>query len=56
MGDRKINGINKGTSVRDTGFEVVSMWCPGKKRKGDQDRAGSSEEELAEHGEEKLGG
>lgn len=54
MEDRKTNWINKGTSVRDTGFEVASMWCPGKKRKDGQDRAGSSEEELAEHAKEKL--
>lgn len=40
--------------MRDTGFEVASMWCPGKKRKDGQDRAGSSEEELAEHAKEKL--
>lgn len=49
--DKKIKWINKGTSARDTGFEVVSTRCSGKKIKDDQDRTGSTEEDPSEHGE-----
>lgn len=49
--DKKIKWINKGIFVRDIGFEVVSIWCFGKKIKDDQDRIGSIEEDFLEYGE-----